>query len=94
MKNSLFLAPVPFFWCDKCHTPVMGKLCSCGEKTRPAFDRDRNLVNRLFEEQFGVPLIPDGFLAILNKVHDEDRMEEIIIGGAVVCAIRYIPAES
>lgn len=83
----------------------MGKLCSCGEKTRPvsvtppgdvrpAFDRDRDLVNRLFEEQFGVPLIPDGFLAILNKVPDEDRMEEIIIGGAVVCAIRYIPAES
>ncbi|WP_042696349.1 phosphoadenosine phosphosulfate reductase domain-containing protein [Methanocorpusculum bavaricum] len=105
MKNSPFLAPVPFYWCDKCHSPVMGKLCSCGEKTRPvsvtppgdvrpAFDRDRNLVNRLFEEQFGVPLIPEGFLAILNKVPDEDRMEEIIIGGAVVCAIRYIPAES
>jgi phosphoadenosine phosphosulfate reductase len=51
-------------------------------------------VNRLFEEQFGVPLIPDGYLALLNKVPDEDRMEEIIIGGAVVCAIRYIPAES
>ncbi|HJJ29754.1 MAG TPA: phosphoadenosine phosphosulfate reductase family protein [Methanocorpusculum sp.] len=105
MKNSPFLAPVPFYWCDRCHTPVMGKLCSCGEKTRPvsvtppgdvrpAFDRDRDLVNCLFEEQFGVPLIPDGFLAILNKVPDEDRMEEVIIGGAVVCAIRYLPAES
>lgn len=104
MKSSPFLAPVPFYWCDHCHVPVMGKLCSCGGKTRPvsvtppgdvrpAFDRDRNLVNRLFEEQFGVPLIPDDHLALLNKVPDEDRMEEIILGGAVVCAIRFIPAE-
>ena len=104
MKSSPFLAPVPFYWCDHCHVPVMGKLCACGRKTRqvsvtppgdvrPAFERDRTLINRLFEEQFGVPLIPEGHLALLNKVPDEDRMEEIILGGAVVCAIRYIPAE-
>ncbi|HJK43965.1 MAG TPA: phosphoadenosine phosphosulfate reductase, partial [Methanocorpusculum sp.] len=104
MKSSPFLAPVPFYWCDHCHVPVMGKLCACGRKTRqvsvtppgdvrPAFERDRNLINRLFTEQFGVPLIPEGHLALLNKVPDEDRMEEIILGGAVVCAIRYIPAE-
>ena len=104
MKSSPFLAPVPFYWCDHCHVPVMGKLCACGRKTRqvpvtppgdvrPAFERDRNLINHLFEGQFGVPLIPEGHLALLNKVPDEDRMEEIILGGAVVCAIRYIPAE-
>ena len=104
MKSSPFLAPVPFYWCDHCHVPVMGKLCACGAKTRPvsvtppgdvrpAFERDRTLVNRLFTEQFGVPLIPEGHLALLNKVPDEDRMEEVILGGAVVCAIRYIPAE-
>lgn len=104
MKSSPFLAPVPLYWCDHCHVPVMGKLCSCGEKTRPvsvtppgdvrpAFERDRNLVNRLFEEQFGVPLIPAGCLALLNKVPDEDRMEEIVIGGAVVCAVRFLPAQ-
>ena len=103
-KNSPFLAPVPFYWCDRCHTPVMGKMCSCGEKTRPvsvtppgdvrpAFQRDRDLINRLFEENFGVPLIPEDFLCLLNKVPDEDRMEEIIIGGAVVCSIRFLPAE-
>ena len=87
MKSSPFLAPVPFYWCDHCHVPVMGKLCACGRKTRqvsvtppgdvrPAFERDRTLINRLFEEQFGVPLIPEGHLALLNKVPDEDRMEE------------------
>ncbi|MDO5845655.1 MAG: phosphoadenosine phosphosulfate reductase family protein [Methanocorpusculum sp.] len=104
-KNSPFLAPVPFYWCDTCHAPVMGRVCACGEKTRPvsvtppgdvrpAFRRDRDLVNRLFAEQFGVPLIPEDTIAILNKVPDEDRMEEIILGGAVVCAIRYLPAEA
>ncbi|HJJ46665.1 MAG TPA: phosphoadenosine phosphosulfate reductase family protein [Methanocorpusculum sp.] len=103
-KNSLFLAQVPFYWCDHCHVPVMGKLCSCGEKTRPvsvtppgdvrpAFDRDKNLVNRIFTEHFGVPLIPDNHIVLLNKVPDEDRMEEIILGGAVVAAIRYLPEE-
>lgn len=101
-KNSPFLAPVPFYWCDRCHTPVMGKICSCGEKTRavsttppgdvrPAFDRDRNLINKLFEDKFGVPLIPEDHIALLNKVPDVDRMEEVIMGGAVVCAIRYLP---
>ncbi|HJJ35556.1 MAG TPA: phosphoadenosine phosphosulfate reductase family protein, partial [Methanocorpusculum sp.] len=104
-KNSPFLAPVPFYWCDKCHAPVMGHVCACGAETRPvsttppgdvrpAFERDRNLINRLFEAEFGVPLIPDNQIALLNKVPDDDRMEEIILGGAVVCAIRYLPAES
>lgn len=103
-KNSPFLAPVPFYWCDECHAPVMGKVCACGKETRPvsttppgdvrpAFERDRVLVNRVFEEYFGVELIPENQIAILNKVPDEDRMEEIILGGAVVCAIRYLPAE-
>lgn len=104
-KNSPFLASVPFYWCDVCHAPVMGRICTCGAKTRPvsvtppgdvrpAFERDRNLVNRIFEEQFGVPLIPDDQIAILNKVPDEDRMDEIILGGAVVCAVRFLPAEN
>jgi len=103
-KNSPFLAPVPFYWCDNCHAPVMGQICSCGNKTRPvsvtppgdvrpAFERDRNLINRLFSEHFGIPLIPENQIALLNKVPDEDRMEEIILGGAVVCAIRYLPQE-
>lgn len=103
-KKSPFLAQVPFYWCDKCHTPVMGKLCSCGNKTRPvfvtppgdvrpAFEHDRNLINSLFEYEFGVKLIPDGYPALLNKVPGGDRMDEIVVGGAVVCAVRYIPFE-
>lgn len=101
-KKSPFLAPVPFYWCDTCHAPVMGHVCACGATTRavsttppgdvrPAFEHDRKRINRIFSEEFGVPLIPDNQIALLNKVPDEDRMEEIILGGAVVCAIRYQP---
>jgi phosphoadenosine phosphosulfate reductase len=91
-------------WCDSCHVPVLGKRCRCGSATRevpitppgdirPAFPADIVHANRIFLEHFGSPLIPDGHLVLLNKVPDKDRMEEIIMGGAVVAAIRYMPDE-
>jgi phosphoadenosine phosphosulfate reductase len=60
---------------------------------RPAFPRDIAHVNRVFEDHFGVFLIPQGHLALLNKVPDTDRMEEVVIGGGVVGAVRYLPKE-
>lgn len=102
--KSPYLGAIPLHWCDACHVPVLGKRCSCGEKTRfvgitppgdvrPAFPSDIHLINRMYEEAFGAPLIPDGHLTLLNKVPDDDRMEEIIVGGAIVGAIRYLPQE-
>ena len=103
--KSPYLGAIPLHWCDACHVPVLGKRCACGEKTRavgitppgdarPGFPSDIRLINRIFEDAFGTKLIPDGHLVILNKVPDDDRMEEIILGGAVVGAIRYLPVES
>ncbi len=92
-------------WCDTCGTPVLGKKCSCGTQTRevaltpppgdirPAFDDDISHINRVYRDHFGAELIPEGHVAILNKVPDFDRMEEIIMGGAVVGAIRFYPDE-
>ena len=40
-----------------------------------------------------IALVPDGHIALLNKVPDSDRMEEIVVGGAVVGAVRYLPGE-
>jgi phosphoadenosine phosphosulfate reductase len=51
------------------------------------------LVNRVYSDHFGAPLVPEGHLALLNKVLDTDRMEEVIVGGGVAGAIRYIPGE-
>lgn len=97
-----YLGKILLHWCDSCHTPVLSPECGCGSKARPvpvtppgdarpAFQADIDLVNRIFEEHFGSPLIPQGHLALLNKVPDTDRMEEIVIGGAVVGSIRYVP---
>jgi len=89
-------------WCDQCHTPVLAQYCACGAKTRevpvtppgdarPAFPADIALINRIFSGHFGAPLIPDGHLALLNKVPDQDRMEEIVVGGGIAGIIRYFP---
>jgi len=99
-----FLGKILLHWCDSCHVPVLSGTCACGAKTRnvpvtppgdarPAFPADCSLVNRIYRAHFGAGLIPDGHLALLNKVPDTDRMEEIVMGGAVVGAIRYLPGE-
>lgn len=99
-----YLGRILLRWCDTCHVPVLAERCSCGNATRevpvtppgdarPAFPYDIALVNSVYEEHFGAPLVPDGHLCLLNKVPDTDRMEEIVIGGGIAGSIRYIPAE-
>ncbi len=100
IMGGLYHGKIILHWCDTCHTPVLGDRCSCGSQARPvpltppgdprpAFPDDIAFINQLYEETFGMTLIPEGRLALLNKVPDKDRMEEIVLGGAVVGAIRY-----
>ncbi|OPX63791.1 phosphoadenosine phosphosulfate reductase family protein [Methanoregula sp. PtaB.Bin085] len=97
-----YLGKILLRWCDSCHVPVLAEQCACGAKTRPvpvtppgdarpAFPADIALINRIYAEHFGAPLIPDGHLALLNKVPDKDRMEEIVAGGGIAGIIRYFP---
>lgn len=97
-----YLGRASIFWCDRCHVPVLGEECACGAATRPvpltppgdarpAFGFDIGLINTLYHDHFGVRLVPEGHLVLMNKVPERDRMEEIVIGGAVVAAIRYLP---
>jgi phosphoadenosine phosphosulfate reductase len=99
-----YLGKILLHWCDSCHVPVLAGTCGCGAKTRkveitppgdarPAFPADIDHINNIYEEHFGARLIPPGHLVLLNKAPDTDRMEEIIMGGAVVGAIRYIVGE-
>lgn len=101
MRRS-YLGKLLLSWCDACNVPVLGAQCNCGSETRPvaitppgdirpAFPADIRLINRIFQDHFGSPLIPEGHLVLLNKIPDRDRMEEVIMGGAVVAAIRYLP---
>ncbi|PWR75374.1 phosphoadenosine phosphosulfate reductase family protein [Methanospirillum stamsii] len=102
--GGLYHGRILLHWCDSCHTPVLADICSCGNPARaipvtppgdarPAFPDDIAFVNSIYEEQFGITLIPEGYIALLNKVPDIDRMEEIIVGGSIVGAIRYVPAK-
>jgi len=97
-----YLGKILLRWCDACHTPVLAGICSCGAATRPvpvtppgdarpAFPADIALINTIYGEHFGAPLIPEGHLVLLNKVPDKDRMEEIVVGGGIAGIIRYFP---
>lgn len=95
-----YLGELLLYWCPSCNLPVLGKTCACGlaakkiEITppgdiRPAFPYDIDLINRTTEKQFGLKLIPQGHLVVLNKAPYEDRMDEVIFDGAIMGSIRF-----
>jgi phosphoadenosine phosphosulfate reductase len=103
MRPSYFGKTV-LHWCDECHTPVLSEHCACGARTRgvpvtppgdarPAFPSDIALINRIYQDSYGGPLLSGRELTLLNKIPDRDRMEEVIVGGAVVGSIRFIGGE-
>jgi len=77
-----FLGKILLRWCDTCHTPVLSKTCStCGSATRevpltppgdarPAFPSDIDLINTIFEDHFGSPLISPGQLVLYDNVEE------------------------
>ncbi len=60
---------------------------------RPAFAHDITVIRRLIDQQFGegtgLAVLPEGHIVILNKAPDIDRMDEVIVGGEVVGAMRF-----
>ncbi len=87
-------------WCPSCNLPVLGKTCACGNSTkkiditppgdvRPAFQYDIDLINMTTEKQFGIRLIPEGRLVVLNKAPYEDRMDEVIFDSVVMGSLRF-----
>ncbi|MDR1404185.1 MAG: phosphoadenosine phosphosulfate reductase family protein [Candidatus Methanoplasma sp.] len=60
---------------------------------RPAFGHDIEVIRTLADRDFGPgaghALIPDGHLVLMSKAPSIDRMDEIIVDGAVVGAVRY-----
>ncbi|MEI8331686.1 MAG: hypothetical protein WCF90_08600 [Methanomicrobiales archaeon] len=86
-------------WCDHCHAPVLAKKVQLRGRdakysanppgrSPPAFPANIALINRIYTEHFSAPLIPEDHIALLNKVPDLDRIEEIIVG-----IIRYFPVK-
>ena len=60
---------------------------------RPAFPSDIKKIVEIVDKQFGLGsgkrIIPEETIVLLNKVPALDRMDEVIINGEVVGAIRY-----
>ncbi len=60
---------------------------------RPAFDSDIDRIIALIDSQFGPGtgslVIPHGRIVLLNKAPDIDRMDEVILDGEVVGAVRF-----
>ena len=79
--------------CDVCREPTREVSLTPPGDARPAFaydiERIRALIDAQFGEGCGAAAIPDGRLVILNKAPDLDRMDEVIIGGYVVGAVRH-----
>ena len=62
---------------------------------RPAFAYDLELARSTLDTQFGKgcgdALIPENKIVIMNKTPSLDRMDEVIIDGKVLGALRYDP---
>lgn len=98
--TKIYLGKMVLHWCPQCDLPILEPICACGSPAgkvrvtppgdiRPAFPHDINLINATAIAQFGSPLIPDGTIAIMNKVPSDDRMEEIIASGVPLANIRF-----
>ncbi|MDR3205507.1 MAG: phosphoadenosine phosphosulfate reductase family protein [Candidatus Methanoplasma sp.] len=87
---------LPILESERC--PVCGRETVQTEITppadaRPAFEFNIDMVRELADRTFGAgcgkALLPDGHLVLMNKCPSVDRMDEVIIDGAVVAGIRY-----
>ncbi|MCL1811515.1 MAG: phosphoadenosine phosphosulfate reductase family protein, partial [Methanomassiliicoccaceae archaeon] len=79
--------------CQVCGNDTKEIVLTPPADARPAFDHDiclvRKLVNNDFGEGAGSALLPDGHIVLMSKAPAIDRMDEVIVDGAVVGAIRY-----
>ncbi len=83
--------------CGVCNSETKEvKLTPPGD-VRPAFEEELKLIRAQIDAQFGSgcgkELIPEDKIVLLNKAPALDRMDEIIIDGCVLGALRYDPGE-
>ncbi|MBS7288418.1 MAG: phosphoadenosine phosphosulfate reductase family protein [Candidatus Freyarchaeota archaeon] len=97
---GVYLGAVRLLWCMNCGVPLLDEKCSlCGERgvnvnisppgdARPAFRREIALLSKVVRDQFGVKLQYDGCI-VLNKVPYLDHMDEVIMSGEIIGALRF-----
>jgi phosphoadenosine phosphosulfate reductase len=79
--------------CSVCGTGTREVRLTPPGDARPAFEKDiasiRSLVDSQFGQGCGETAIPAGRLVLLNRAPDIDRMDEVIVDGQVVGAVRF-----
>ena len=79
--------------CPLCGTETKEMVLTPPADARPAFDHDINMVRKLVEKDFGEDagkaMLPDGHIVLMSKAPAADRMDEVVVDGAVVGAIRH-----
>ncbi|MBQ9689754.1 MAG: 3'-phosphoadenosine 5'-phosphosulfate sulfotransferase, partial [Candidatus Methanomethylophilaceae archaeon] len=79
--------------CPVCARPTEEVVLTPPGDSRPAFEHDiellRSILDRDYGEGAGKAVIPDNHVVILNKAPSLDRMDEVIIDGAVIASFRY-----
>ena len=80
--------------CGLCGGPPEAVALTPPGDARPAFPYDIGMVRSLADAEFGEGaggwLIPDGRIALLNRIPDLDRTDEVIIDGEVVANLTWI----
>ncbi|MDD1743964.1 MAG: phosphoadenosine phosphosulfate reductase family protein [Methanomassiliicoccales archaeon] len=79
--------------CDLCQGPTRSLEVTPPGDIRPGFEADVRLIRKIVDRQFGegcgLTLLPEGKPLIMNKIPGLDRMDEVIIDGAVAGTLRY-----
>lgn len=79
--------------CGTCGGPAHDVRVTPPGDVRPAFDFDLKLIRGVIDSQFGSgcgdALLPKGKIVILNRAPDLDKMDEVILDGAVAGTLRY-----
>ncbi|MEM2891312.1 MAG: phosphoadenosine phosphosulfate reductase family protein [Thermoplasmata archaeon] len=79
--------------CGRCGRQTCSVAVTPPGDVRPAFDADIARIRSAIDSQFGpgtgLSAIPEGRVVLLNKAPDIDRMDEVILDGEVVGALRF-----
>jgi phosphoadenosine phosphosulfate reductase len=89
------------FWCNNCNVPLLSGSCSlCGGYGRPVrlsppadvrlcSQAGRDLLEDLFEENYGNADLIDRRVVLLNKIAGIDRRDQVIVDGHHIASISF-----
>jgi phosphoadenosine phosphosulfate reductase len=79
--------------CPICGSDTQEMVLTPPADSRPAFDHDIRLVREVLDRDYGegtgLRVIPEDHIVIMSKAPALDRMDEVVIDGAVIATMRY-----